>query len=61
MTKFKLEANKRVYSFEVQTVIDLRITTKPHAHLQAFSKAPAKFQNDPAKIVGGVAFTRVDI
>ena len=36
------------------------ITTKPHAHLQTLAKTPAKFQKDPAKTAGGVAFTRVD-
>ena len=34
---------------------NLRITAKPHAHLQTLKKTPAKFQKDPAKIVG-VAF-----
>ena len=36
----------------------MRITAKSHAHIQTLTKTPAKFQKDPAKIVGGVAFTR---
>ena len=33
-------------------------TAKPHAHLQTLTKAHAKIQKDPGKIVGGRAFTR---
>ena len=36
------------------TIINLRFTAKPHAHLQTLTK-------DPGKVVKGVAFTRVDI
>ena len=28
-----------------------------HVHLQTLTKTPAKFQEDPAKIVGEIAFT----
>ena len=39
----------------------LRITAKPHAHLQTLiKKNPTKFQKDPPTIVGGVVFKRVD-
>ena len=31
--------------------MNLRITAKPHAHIQTLTKAPAKFQKDLAKIV----------
>ena len=41
------------------TKINLRITAKPHAHSQTLTKTHAKFQKDPAKSVGGVAFTRL--
>ena len=34
---------------------------KPHAHLKTLSTTPVKFQKYPAKFVGGVAVTRVDI
>ena len=40
------------------TKINVRITVKCHAHIQTLTKTPAKFQKDPAKTVGGVAFTR---
>ena len=40
--------------------INLRITAKPHAHVQTLSKTHVKFQNDQTQIVG-IAFTRVDI
>ena len=39
---------------------NLRITAKPHAHLQTLTKPPVKFQKDPDKIVGEVAFIRLD-
>ena len=32
---------------------------KRHAHLQTLTQIPAKFRKDPAKTVGGVAFTRL--
>ena len=35
-----------------------RKTGKRHTHLQTLTKTPAKFLKDPAKTVGGVAFTR---
>ena len=38
--------------------VNLRITAKPHKHLQTSKNPPAQFQKDPGKIVGGVAFTR---
>ena len=38
--------------------INLRITAKRHAHRQTLTKPPAKFQKDPVKTVGGVAFTK---
>ena len=41
------------------TKINLRITAKPHAHLQTLTKTPAKFPKDTTKMVG-VAFTRLD-
>ena len=51
MTKFKTAKN--VTSF------NLRITAKPHAHVQTLTNIPAKFiKKHPGKIVGGVAFTR---
>ena len=42
------------------TKINLRITAIPHAHLQTLAKTPAKFQNESAKIAGGIALTRLD-
>ena len=50
MTKFELrkKVNKN----------NLRITAKRHAHLQTLTETPTKFQNNSAKTVGGVAFTR---
>ena len=39
------------------TTINLRITAKRLAHLPTLTKTPEKFQTDPAKTVGGVAFT----
>ena len=53
MTKFKLQ--KKV------TQINLRITAKNQAHLQTLTEIPAKFRKDPCKIVGGAAFTGLDI
>ena len=41
--------------------INLRITAKCHAHLHTLTKTHAKFQKDPAKTVGGVAFTRYPV
>ena len=38
--------------------INSRFTAKRHAHLQTLINTSAKFQKDPAKTVGGVAFTR---
>ena len=32
-----------------------------HAHLQILTKAPAKFQKDLVKTVGGFAFTRYPV
>ena len=46
MTKFKV------------TKINLRIISKPHAHLQTMTKAPVKFQKDRHKTVWGVTHTR---
>ena len=43
------------------TKFNLRITTKRHEHLQTLQKTPAKFQKDPAKTVGGVAFSRYPV
>ena len=40
------------------TIINLRNTAKCHSHLRTLTKAPAKFQKDPAKTTRGVAFTR---
>ena len=40
---------------------NLRIKAKCHGHLHTLIKIPAKFQNDPDEIVGGVAFTRLDV
>ena len=42
------------------TTINPRITAKRHAHLQTLTKILEKFQKDPTKIAGGVAFTRLD-
>ena len=42
------------------TKINQRITVIPQAHLQTLTKTPAKFLKDPVKIVGGVAFARLD-
>ena len=39
------------------TKFNLRITAKFHAHLQTLTKTPVKFQKDPAKTVGEIAFT----
>ena len=50
MTKFKLQ--KKV------SKINLRIISKPHAHLQSMMKTSVKFQNNRNKTVGGVAHTR---
>ena len=52
MAKFKLQKKA--------TKINLRISAPPHSHLHTMLQTPAKFKTDPAKIVGGVAFTRVD-
>ena len=50
MTKFKLRK-------KIQKII-LSITAKPHAHIQTkIKKIAAKFQKDPGKIVGVLAFT----
>ena len=49
MTKFKMR--KKV------TKINLRIISKPHAHLQTMTKTPVKFQKDRHKTVGGVVHT----
>ena len=38
--------------------INLRIISKPHAHLQSMMKTSVKFQNNRNKTVGGVAHTR---
>ena len=38
--------------------INLRIISKPHAHLQSMLKTSAKFQKNRNKTVGGVAYTR---
>ena len=38
--------------------INLRIISKPHAHLQCMMKTSVKFQNNRNKTVGGVAHTR---
>ena len=40
---------------------NLGITAKPHTPLKTITKTPAKFQKDPDKIVGGVAFTRLTV
>ena len=40
------------------TKLNLRLTAKYHAHLQALTKTPAKFQKDLVKTIGTVAFTR---
>ena len=50
MTKFKLQ--KKV------SKINLRIISKPHAHLQSMTKTSVKFQKNWNKTVGGVAHTR---
>ena len=43
------------------TKLNLKITAKRHhANLPTLTKIYAKFQKDPAKTVGGVAFTRFD-
>ena len=49
-TKFNLQ--KKV------SKINLRIISKPHAHLQSMMKTSVKFQNNRNKTVGGVAHTR---
>ena len=49
-TKFKLRKSYKNY---------LRIKAKCHAHLQTVTKAPVKFDKNPNKIVGKVAFTRL--
>ena len=36
------------------TKINLRVTSKCHAHLQSLTKTPVKFQKDWDKIVGGL-------
>ena len=38
--------------------INLRIISKPHAHLQTMPKIFGKFQKDRHKTIGGVAYTR---
>ena len=44
------------------TKIILRITATRHAHLQTITKQNLQIvKKDPAKTVGGVAFTRLDI
>ena len=48
-TKFKLQKSVK---------INLRIISKPHAHLQSMVKTSGKFQNNRNKTVGGVAHTR---
>ena len=50
MTKFKLQKNV--------SKINLRIISKPHAHLQSMMKTSVKFQKNWTKTVGGVAHTR---
>ena len=39
------------------TKINLRILSKPHAHLQTMTKPYVKFQKDRHKTIGGVAHT----
>ena len=41
--------------------MNLRITAKRHAHFQSLTKTLAKFQKDPPKTQGGVAFTRYPV
>ena len=50
--------NDRVQTATKMTKINLKITGKPHVHLQTLKKTSVKFQKYPAKIVGEVAFTR---
>ena len=38
--------------------MEINYTFNSHAHLQTLTKTPAQFQEYPARIVGGVAFTR---
>ena len=40
------------------TKSNLRIISKPSAHLQTMTKTPVKFQKNQHKTVGGVAHTR---
>ena len=40
--------------------IDLRIISKPHAHLQTMTKKPVKFQKDWHKSVRGVGHTKCE-
>ena len=58
-----VEVEPKITKFKLRKQSDknnLRITAKPHAHLQTLTKTPAKFQKDPTKIVGGDALTRMD-
>ena len=41
--------------------MNLRIAVKLHVLLQTLTKALAKFQKDPGKTVGKVAFTRYPV
>ena len=52
--------NGYVQTAKKVTKINLRIATKCHVHPQTLIKIPEKFQNGLAKIVGRVAFTRLD-
>ena len=49
-----------IYSQNAEKVIkiNLRVTSKPHSHLQTMTKTSVKFQKDQHKAVGGVAHTR---
>ena len=42
------------------TSVNLRITAKPLAYLQSLKKTHVKFKKDASKVVGIVAFTRLD-
>ena len=50
--------NDCVQTVKKVTQINLRITAKRLARLPTLTNTPEKFQTDPAKTVGGVAFTR---
>ena len=50
-----------IQNAEKSNKINLRIISKPHAHLQTMTKTPVKFQKDWHKTAGGVAHTRYPI